>query len=97
MIQVSGKELSTSSLAPSLPPRKDIKSEIYLVKYKKIRRAIARGAQKHIQKLLTSTRTKNDSDAKIGPTNKLSGVVRSVNQSAPPFLNDGTFSTMFEI
>lgn len=47
--------------------------------------------------VLTSTTTKNDNAAKTGKTYKASGVVRSVNQKAPPCLNDGIFSDMLFI
>jgi hypothetical protein len=36
-------------------------------------------------------------DVIIGNMQKASGVVRSVNQNAPPPFRDGTFSTMFDI
>lgn len=45
----------------------------------------------------TSTVNRKVNDVRTGKIYKLSGVVRSVNQKAPPVLNDGTFSTMFEI
>lgn len=45
----------------------------------------------------TSTVAKKANDVRTGKMYKLSGVVRSVNQNTPPPLNDGTFSTMFEI
>lgn len=48
-------------------------------------------------KMLTSTVTKNDNAVKAGKMYKVSGVVRSVNQEAPPCLNDGIFSAMFDI
>ena len=38
-----------------------------------------------------------DSDVIIGKMQRASGVVRSVNQNAPPPFKDGTFSTMFDI
>lgn len=40
---------------------------------------------------------KKVNDARTGKRYKLSGVVRSVNQKAPPPLKEGTFSTMLEI
>lgn len=45
----------------------------------------------------TSTFIKKVNAAKTGKMYRLSGVVRSVNQSVPPPLKDGTFSTMLEI
>lgn len=45
----------------------------------------------------TSTVAKKANAVRTGKMYKLSGVVRSVNQNAPPPLNDGTFSTMFVI
>ena len=47
--------------------------------------------------MITSTVIKNDSPVNTGKMYKLSGVVRSMNQKAPPFLNDGTFSAIFDI
>lgn len=47
--------------------------------------------------VLTSTTIKNDKAVKTGKMYKASGVVRSVNQKAPPCLNDGIFSAMFVI
>lgn len=45
----------------------------------------------------TSTVIQKVSAVKTGRITKLSGVVRSVNQKAPPFLKEGTFSVMFWI
>lgn len=45
----------------------------------------------------TSTVIRKDTAVKTGKMYIASGVVRSVNQKAPPFLNDGTFSAIFDI
>jgi hypothetical protein len=45
----------------------------------------------------TSTVAKNDNDVNTGRMKRPSGVVKSVNQYAPPPLREGTFSTMFDI
>jgi hypothetical protein len=45
----------------------------------------------------TSTRSMMNSDVIMGKMQRASGVVRSVNQNAPPAFKDGTFSTMFDI
>lgn len=47
--------------------------------------------------MLTSTVIQNVNAVKTGKIYMLSGVVKSVNQNAPPCLKDGTFSTMFDI
>jgi hypothetical protein len=47
--------------------------------------------------VLTSTTIKNDNAVKTGKMYKASGVERSVNQKAPPCLNDGIFSAMLDI
>lgn len=47
--------------------------------------------------MLTSTVIKNDNAVKAGKMYKASGVERSINQEAPPCLNDGTFSAIFVI
>ena len=47
--------------------------------------------------MLTSTVIKNVNAVKAGKIYKLSGVVKSVNQYAPPYFIEGTFSTMFDI
>jgi hypothetical protein len=59
-------------------------------------------AHKHL--LRSEENVKNTSDVRmmnrdviIGNMQKASGVVRSVNQNAPPPFRDGTFSTMFDI
>lgn len=43
----------------------------------------------------TSTVIQNVSAVKTGKMYIVSGVVRSTNQYAPPFLNEGIFSAMF--
>ena len=45
----------------------------------------------------TSTGSMMNSDVIMGKMQRASGVVRSVNQNAPPPFKDGTFSTMFDI
>jgi len=45
----------------------------------------------------TSAVAKNDSDVNTGRMRRSSGVVKSVNQYAPPPLREGTFSTMLDI
>jgi hypothetical protein len=45
----------------------------------------------------TSTVAKKVSDVNTGRINKLSGVVKSVNQYTPPPFIEGTFSTIFDI
>jgi hypothetical protein len=47
--------------------------------------------------ILSSTVAKNDNDVNTGRMKRPSGVVKSVNQYAPPPLREGTFSTMFDI
>lgn len=52
------------------------------------------GKAKSMLNQYTSTVIKNVNPVKTGKIYKASGVVRSVNQYAPPVLNDGTFSAM---
>lgn len=51
-------------------------------------------SQQTVKDRLTSTVSKKVNDVRTGKRYKLSGVVRSENQKAPPPLRDGTFSTM---
>lgn len=48
-------------------------------------------------KKVTSTVAKKANAVNTGKMYWESGVVKSVNQNAPPPLNEGTFSTMFDI
>lgn len=53
--------------------------------------------QVSMKTMLTSTVIKKESAVRTGKTYKVSGVERSRNQKAPPFLKDGIFSAMFVI